>query len=575
VDNFISILLGIFSSLIASLVFWLVFFKVSRTKVEFSPYIAKSKNTNEFPGLNRYRIKFINSGKRDLIDINFLVEISVKKGDVTNYTSLGIGNDNKIPILLGEKKQHRNIAGLGGAQILTLYPIEATFNEFRKSFYSNFLRTQSMKKELCIDDIFTEFGNNVKIVIFVYGNDALTGTRKMFVSSIYKNENVKFGKYQKTVRPSKKCQYSRWVSDILSISESTQHLKEVKAMDTYNINKKRKKESIILGKILKEVAPQIGAEVLLEPEWNITGQIIFKNGQKSFFRYNALDLNPMGASEVAKDKDYASFFMKSMGYPVVPSKAFFSKNWAKAIGGSPLNINAAFKYAQEIGFPVVLKPNSRSHGFGVSLVSNKAEFYKAAKIIFVKDNIMLVQKLIKGKDYRIVVLDNEVISIYQRLPLSIVGDGKSTIRRLLHKKQEQFIEQKRNTKINFHDPRIKSKLKRQKLTFFSILQEGTEVFLLDNANLSSGGTSIDVSNKAVSFYKDFAIKLTHDMGLRLCGVDLMIDGDISEYTDTFHILEINAAPGLDHYAKSGEEQENIVKNLYIKVLEQLEKGNGK
>src|SRR3989338_7196506 len=115
--------------------------------------------------------------------------------------------------------------------------------------------------------------------------------------------------------------------------------------------KKNKKESLILGKILRKIAPRIGAAVVLEPNWSVVGQITFKNGRKSYFRYNTVDLNPVGASDVAKDKDYANFFMKKMGYPVVPSsKTFFSEKWAKAIGMPKRNIDAAHRHAKRLGF---------------------------------------------------------------------------------------------------------------------------------------------------------------------------------------------------------------------------------
>ena len=119
--------------------------------------------------------------------------------------------------------------------------------------------------------------------------------------------------------------------------------------------KKNKKESLVIGKMLRKIAPRIGATVVLEPEWNIVGQITFKNGRRSYFRYNTVDLNPVGASDVAKDKDYANFFMKEMGYPIVPgSETFFSDRWAKAIGLPRRNIDAAYRYAQPPGFPLFL-----------------------------------------------------------------------------------------------------------------------------------------------------------------------------------------------------------------------------
>src|SRR5262245_37560154 len=121
----------------------------------------------------------------------------------------------------------------------------------------------------------------------------------------------------------------------------------------------KKKESLVLGKILEKLAPRIGAKVLMEPTWGIVGQITWKSGRHSYFRYNTLDLNPVGSSEIARDKDFSNFFMRKMGYPIVPeSRAFFSKEWGMAIGKPSRNIDAAYAYARKLGFPVIVKPNS-------------------------------------------------------------------------------------------------------------------------------------------------------------------------------------------------------------------------
>jgi D-alanine-D-alanine ligase-like ATP-grasp enzyme len=336
--------------------------------------------------------------------------------------------------------------------------------------------------------------------------------------------------------------------------------------------KKKKKESLILGQMLQKIAPRIGATVVVEPEWGIVGQITFKSGKHSYYRYNTLDLNPMGGSEIARDKDYSNFFMKTMGYPIVPgSKTFYSDDWGRVIGSPRRNIDAAFRHAQKLGFPVIVKPNSGSQGVGVSLVHNKVEFYKAARAIFKKDRIMLVQEPVRGKDYRIVVLDKKIISAYERIPLSIVGNGKSTIAQLLKIKQREFIASSRDTQIRTDDPRIPLKLKHQGFTFKSVPVQGQRVYLLDNANLSTGGDSLDVTNAIHPAFKKIAIQLTRDMGLRLCGVDLMIDGDISQKPNKYWVLEINSSPGLDHYVKIGKTQEKIVEDLYLEVLKHMEK----
>ncbi len=335
---------------------------------------------------------------------------------------------------------------------------------------------------------------------------------------------------------------------------------------------KNKKESLVLGKLLQKIAPKIGATVILEPEWGIVGQITWKGGLHSYFRYNTLDLNPVGSSDMARDKDFSNFFMKKMGYPVVPgSKTFVSKKWGKAIGLPRRNIHAAYAYARNLGFPLIVKPNSGTQGIGVFLVHNKREFYKAMHAIFLGDRVALVQKQVHGRDYRLVVLDKKVISAYERIPLNIVGDGRSTIQQLLRKKQRQFIASSRDTRINMNDPRIKIKLAHQKQKFTSVPERGQKVYLLDNANLSTGGDSVDVTGKVHPLFVKLAVDLTRDVGLRLCGVDIIVDRDISRMPHAYFILEINAAPGLDHYVKMGKTQERIVENLYLEVLKRMER----
>ena len=340
------------------------------------------------------------------------------------------------------------------------------------------------------------------------------------------------------------------------------------------MKKQLKKESLVLGKLLKKIAPRIGANIFLEPEWKIAGQITFKSGKKSYFRYNALDLNPVGASDTAKDKDYANLFIQRLGYPVVPdSKTFFSKKWAQAIGAHRRTIDDAYVYAKRLGFPVVVKPNSGSQGSGVAIAHNRREFYRTMRAAFKLDRVALVQRPVRGCDYRLVVIDNEVISAYERIPLHIVGDGKASIRCLLELKQRQFVAAKRGTCIKTDDPRIAEKLKRQRLSFRSVPRLGEQVFLLDNANLSSGGDARDVTAIVNPAFRELAVRLTRDMNLRLCGVDIMIDGRIQEppVPGKYWVLEINAAPGLDHYAKTGKAQEKIVEELYTKVLRSLDR----
>jgi D-alanine-D-alanine ligase-like ATP-grasp enzyme len=217
-----------------------------------------------------------------------------------------------------------------------------------------------------------------------------------------------------------------------------------------------------------------------------------------------------------------------------------------------------------------VKPNSGSQGAGVALVYTKREFYRAMRAVFKRDRVALVQQQVEGRDYRLVVLDDKVISAYERIPLNVVGNGTLTIKQLLQEKQRRFTASSRDTRIKLDDPRIAEKLKHQRLSLQSVPAKNKRVYLLDNANLSTGGDAAEVTSMAHPAFKQIAVQVTKDMGLRLCGVDFMIAGDITQKPDKYWILEINAAPGLDHYAQAGQVQEKIVEDLYTEVLKSME-----
>ena len=338
-------------------------------------------------------------------------------------------------------------------------------------------------------------------------------------------------------------------------------------------NRERKKTTLLCN-MIREIAPEIGAHLLLEPEWNTVGQITFKNGIKKYFRYNTLDINTKGSSEIAADKDYTNFFLKSLGYPTVPgSKAFYSDEWSNTIGSTNRRIQDAYKHAQKLGFPVIVKPNGGSQGKNISFVNNKNEFYKSVKTIFESDRIALVQKIVSGKDYRIVVLDNKIIAAYQRIPLNIIGDGKSSVSQLFDVKMNQIAQIGRKNKIDINDERIQLKLKHQNINKKYIPKKDEVVTLLCNANLSTGGDAIDVTDKMHKFFKETAINITKDMGLRLCGVDIMIDGDISKKTKKYTVIEINSNPSFLNYYSIGDIQKARIRNMYKEILLKIQNSN--
>ncbi len=334
-------------------------------------------------------------------------------------------------------------------------------------------------------------------------------------------------------------------------------------------------ERLTLGGIFKREAKKLGIQLVLEPEWGVVGQLTTKKGARRYFKTMSLDLNTQGAAAVSSDKDYAAYFLKKMGYPMPEGEAFHSDEWRTQID-SKRDWRSARAYAKKLGYPVIVKPNSKSQGKGVVLANNASELADALKEIFTYDRIALVQKQIVGHDYRIVILDGVVISSYERIPLSVTGDGRSTILELLKKRQAEFKRIGRDTKINVKDPRIRANIAKQGVplltthkqgdALLTVPQKAQRVQLLDNANLSSGGDAIDVTEIMHAGWKKLSAKIARDMNLRFTGVDLIIPGDIAKPPDDYCILEVNDSPGLDNYATIGPAQKKIVENLYRSVL---------
>lgn len=322
---------------------------------------------------------------------------------------------------------------------------------------------------------------------------------------------------------------------------------------------------------LKVIAAQIGAQIEIEPEYGFVGRITFANGKRTFFKSSYLDANPNGAVKIASDKGYANYFLERSGYDVPKSLTVFSETLNKHIKVKR-DIDAGYRFARQIGFPIIIKPNDRSMGVDVYKIYNKAEYYQFADLILSKNSVMMIQEFCEGNDYRLVVFKNRVYCAYQRIPLRVRGDGLRNIRELIEKRVEDIRNQNRNPKVNPEDFRIKRNLEQNHLSLDYVLPQDKMVKLLDNANLATGGDALDFTDKLNKEFVELAVNVTRDMGLQLCGLDLITDS-LEASPINYKIIEINASPGLNNFAQLGEKQSDMVNDLYFDILKTIEERN--
>ncbi|MFK7932709.1 MAG: cyanophycin synthetase [Saprospiraceae bacterium] len=319
---------------------------------------------------------------------------------------------------------------------------------------------------------------------------------------------------------------------------------------------------------LKRLVPQIGGQLFLEPHYGFAGRIEFANGKISYYYHSTLDINPSGVSRIVKDKAYTSFFLRELGFNTPNEKTFFTERKNKRVQKKSSIVDAQ-AFAEQIGYPVIVKANSLSLGIGVYFVHQAEDFAHYAEKVLEEDSVGIVQRAYQGNDYRVVVYDNQIFAAYQRVPLSIIGDGETSIQDLVLLKQKALKDSKRDVLLELTDARIQVTLQAQQLSFDSILPLGKKFNLLPNANLSDGGVAVDVTTTIHPYFQAIAINATQKMGLNLCGVDIMCR-DLRERDENYVIIELNSSPGLDGYASLSTEHDQKVDDLYLNILRKLE-----
>lgn len=193
--NWSNAILNIFFSFVASFFFWVLTFKISFTKIIFSEKLVKSKNSlTDAKKAYGYRVRFANIGFRDLMEITLVAKLLIKTDTRDLVYFLDIANFGEqyfisfLPGILTSKMKKES-----SLRTLTLYPSETMQHELCKRLYPKRIRKLARKKKIQFEDIFNEFGKNVTITIYIYGNDKSTGTRKMFESQHYTMKDIEEG----------------------------------------------------------------------------------------------------------------------------------------------------------------------------------------------------------------------------------------------------------------------------------------------------------------------------------------------------------------------------------------------
>ena len=236
-----------------------------------------------------------------------------------------------------------------------------------------------------------------------------------------------------------------------------------------------------------------------------------------------------------------------------------------------LTAEEAVKAARKIGWPVVIKPVNGNQGKGVSLnIQSPEEVAEAFPIAAKINENVLVEEFVKGKDYRVLVIGDQVSAVSLRMPAFVMGNGRQTIAELVQQKNRDERRgtghEKPLTKIII-DEISQNILKKQGYSPKSIPREGVRIYLKANGNLSTGGEAMDCTEKIHPYNQELAIRAARILGLDIAGVDIAC-ANISK--PLLHgqgaVLEVNASPGIRMHLFPSRGEPRKVGNAIVDML---------
>src|SRR5215217_361826 len=242
--------------------------------------------------------------------------------------------------------------------------------------------------------------------------------------------------------------------------------------------------------------------------------------------------------DVAGNKELTNRLLHEIGIPVPRASVVRSAGEAAEV-------------ARRFGYPVVLKPLDGNHGRGVMInLADEAAVHEAfpAADSESRNGQIVVETFIPGKDYRILVVNNQVVAVAERVPAHVMGDGIHTIAQLIEMTNADPRRGAGKETMLLRitvDEQTRTVLARHGLDLHDVPEAGRVVPLKPSGSWSTGGTSTDRTDEIHPDNAAIARQAAMIVGLDVAGIDF-ITPDIahSAYERGGAINEVNQQPGL-------------------------------
>ena len=265
------------------------------------------------------------------------------------------------------------------------------------------------------------------------------------------------------------------------------------------------------------------------------------------------------AVDIVQDKPLTNRLLQAVGLPVPEGQPVHSAD-------------EAWQVAQDIGLPVVVKPEAGNQGRGVSTrLTSEAEVRAAYALARQVDRgAVLVEQHVHGRDHRLLVVGGKLVAAARRDPAQVTGDGRRSVRELVEELNRDPRRRPGHTSVLTRvrlDASTDLVLGQQSLSLDAVPAAGQVVRLCGNGNLSTGGTATDVTDLVCPSNVRVAELAAQILALDVAGIDFVCE-DISHPVreQGGAIVEVNAAPGLRMHLAPAEGQPRDVAVPIVEML---------
>ncbi len=266
--------------------------------------------------------------------------------------------------------------------------------------------------------------------------------------------------------------------------------------------------------------------------------------------------------EMAGDKDETKKILSKAHIPVPSGLLLYNERDLK-------------EALTEIHFPVVLKPVDGNHGRGITTnITTLEQAISAFHIAKTVSREVIVEKFLEGDDYRFLLINYKLVAVAKRTPAMVMGDGKASIQELIDQTNADPNRgdghEKVMTRIHV-DEITENILAKKNLNLQSVLPLGEILFLKDTANISTGGTSTDVTDLVHPENVFMAERVARLLNLDICGIDVVARNvSVPINNDNGGIVEVNACPGLRMHLNPSK---GLARNVAEPIMNMMFPGN--